>query len=68
MRMVASTLAVTMVLFSGPQTAMLILPLMLVMANPDSSISAYTQDQISRSRVTLEQNNRGKNENLLRRK
>jgi hypothetical protein len=60
---------VTMVLFSGPQIALLILPLLLVMANPDSSISAYTQDQISRSRVTLEQNNRGgRNENLLRRK
>jgi hypothetical protein len=68
MRMVASSPAVIMVLFSGPQTALLILPLMPVMTSADSSVSAYTQDRISRSRVSLEQNNRvGINEKLLRR-
>jgi hypothetical protein len=68
MGMVASSPAVIMVLFSGLQTALLILPLMPVMTSADSSVSAYTQDRILRSRLSLEQNNRGGiNEKLLRR-
>jgi hypothetical protein len=44
MRTVASSPAVMMVLLSGPQTALLILPLMPVMTSADSSVSACTQD------------------------
>ena len=61
MRMVASSPAVMMVLFSGPQTALLILPLMSVMTSADSSVSAYTQQdlKVKGAGLPFKQNNRG---------
>jgi hypothetical protein len=58
--MVASSPAVMMVLFSGPQTALLILPLMPVMTSADSSVSAYTHDlKVKGTGLPFKQNNRG---------
>ena len=47
MRMVASSPAVMIVLLSGPQTALLILPLMPVITSADSSVSASTNTNAS---------------------
>jgi hypothetical protein len=46
MRTVASSPAVMMVLFPGPHTALLILPVIPVITSADSSVSAKTQTHL----------------------